>query len=93
MDNACKEITRELSKILDKTTFNYFVDKFNDKDVNISILLNIISSAYLSSCFHMMSIVSEDHSEIKKSVSVFIENILLNIKQNDFIKDVKVNEH
>jgi hypothetical protein len=90
MNEKYQTLTIELSEIINKTAIKFLFEKIAEQEEDASDLINLVLSAHLTSCFNLMSFISEEHPDVHVRVKDFIEKLTDSLKYISPVKDVRV---
>jgi len=89
MQERFKKLTIELTDILQKQSLLFFMDKLEEEE-NMSDVINLIMSSFISAMMSQMRELADDNEDIKKKVNLFIAGLLAHIASVGVIDDIQV---
>ncbi len=91
MKERIKDLTVELSDILQHTTAKFFINRCK-KIENVSEMLDLILSSHTTNIINLMRYTAKDHPGIEKHVNIFIEEFLAFLQKNHELQFKTTNE-
>jgi hypothetical protein len=82
MNEEFKELTIECSRLIEMTTLQLIFNRFHDKEVTISNLINLLISIHFSSMFTCLEIITAENEIIHKEILKFIEDIKIFVSKH-----------